>query len=149
MNRLRTGLALAATFTLAAGVAACSSTGEKNDYVDEVNALQTQYASDVTDLGTPTNTKELREVAKKGAELDAQLAEDIAAIDPPDEVAELHEQLVGVLEESAAATAEIEELVSGTNNIQKLTEAATKASETATKTQNEINELIDKINEEL
>ena len=149
MTRLRTGLALATTLTLALGVVACSSNDEKNEYVDQVNELQTQYAADIAELGTPSNTGDLRELAREGAALDQQLAEDVAAIDPPEEVTDLHEQLVDLLQESADATTEVQELVQSTDNPQRIQQALTEIDQTAQRTQGELNSLIDQINEEL
>jgi hypothetical protein len=149
MKGFRMAFALGLALLAGALFAACGDTDEKNEYVDRINELQASYAEELSAVGVPSSLAEVRELATKGAELDAQLAADVAAVDPPEEVADLHAELVATLEESAATTAELERVVDTTKNTQELQRAITEADRNAQATIDEFNALIDRINEEL
>ena len=149
MNGLRSTLAFGLALLLGVLVAGCSSSDEKNDYVDQINELQALYNDELSAVSVPTNLAEVRDLAAKGSELDAQLADDVAAVDPPEEVADLHEELVATLEVSAAASADLEKVVRTTNNRSELEKALTEADRNTDATIDKFNSLIDQINEEL
>lgn len=149
MNGFRSAYALGFVVLLGGLLAGCSDTDEKNEYVERINELQTEYQGEIGAAGVPSSLAEVRELATTGAELDARLAADVAAVEPPDEVADLHAELVAALEESAATTAELEQVVTSTKNRQELQRAIAQADRNSQATINEFNSLIDRINEEL
>jgi hypothetical protein len=149
MTRSKSAFALGLALLFTALLAACSSSDDKNAYVDEINALQQDYQAEITELGVPTTLPEVRELAATASDLDAQLAADVAAVDPPEEVADLHEELIAALEDSAAVTAEVEQIVSTTRDRAELQRAIAEANRNSETTIAEFNDLIDRINEEL
>jgi hypothetical protein len=147
MNRLRTALALASVLALA--LAACGSE-EQNDYVDEVNSLQESYAAEVTDLASnpASSGKEVARTADQMAELTTQLAADIEAVEPPDEVADLHAQLVDEFDGVADEIGKLSDQISG-SDLQQSVEAATGLATAVSEAQTKIQSLINEINAEL
>jgi hypothetical protein len=107
-------VALAAMLT----VAACDEdTDEQNDYVDEVNGVTTglndelsRIAEQVTSISNPGEAADA--FASFNEAIDSAAAE-LEAIDPPEEVEELQDQLVSEVErlatEAASVPAEIRE----------------------------------------
>lgn len=109
-------LALAAA---AAGLVACGGdTEEKNAYVDEVNGATSalnsglaEISSEAATVGSPAEAAGI--FSDFAAQLDAAAGE-LSAISPPDEVSELHTQLVEDVETlSAAATNAAGEIEAG------------------------------------
>jgi hypothetical protein len=149
MHGFRSAFALGLALLTGALLAACGGTDEKNDYVDEINALQQSYQSQIGQSSVPTNLAEVRALSKKAAELDDRLAADVAAVEPPGDVEDLHAQLVTTLEESAATTADLEQVVRSTSNRRELQRAIAEADRNTEATIDEFNALIDQINEEL
>jgi hypothetical protein len=149
MHGFRSAFALGLALLTGALLAACGGTDEKNDYVDEINALQQSYQSQIGQSSVPTNLAEVRALSKKAAELDDRLAADVAAVEPPGDVEDLHAELVTTLEESAATTADLEQVVRSTSNRRELQRAIAEADRNTEATIDEFNALIDQINEEL
>ena len=132
LPRLIAAIAVIASL-LAAG---CGDSSEKNDYVDDVNALQNDLVADVSAAAatTPTNQK--------------QAADGFEAVDPPDDVADLHSQLVDQIRSIAAETRKAEQtLRQGTP--QEAQKALSQLQTAATDAQNRLNMLIDEINADL
>ena len=155
MNRLRRASALAvAVVSIGAGgaiAAGCGEDEEANDYVDQVNDLQLAYVGDVTDLvsGTPPTTPNASaEVAGELADLTQGLADDIAAVEPPSEVADLHDQLVTTLEDVTAQIRNAQETISS-GNPQQAAQAANELQTATSEAQAELTNIIDQINQEL
>ena len=144
----RVSAVLTAAVAAAAIVAGCGNE-EQNDYVDEVNAIQQEIADAATDAGAsaPSDPKEAAAVGHQIADAFAQGAEDLQAVDPPEEVADLHEQLTQQLTQvaddinSAADTFE-------SGNAQQSAQAATELQQSVTQAQTEVNRLISEINNE-
>ena len=95
MSRLRLILPVllgAAALTL---VACSEDTDEKNDYVDEVNEVQTTLQDEIANLAqTPRSPEELVTFYDETvASLESAVAS-LEDIEPPDDVAELHDKLV-------------------------------------------------------
>ncbi|HEX2127588.1 MAG TPA: DUF6376 family protein [Solirubrobacterales bacterium] len=149
MNQLRTTLGVGLLIAAALVVPACGSE-ENNDYVDEVNELQGAYVEDVTDLTSvaPSSPDAVAKTAADLADLTARLASDIEDVEPPDDVAELHQQLVGELDKVADQIGGLEEDLAGSNP-QQAVQAATDLTSAITRSQTEIQSLIGQINEEL
>ena len=146
INWRRTVLTVGLACVLITALAACDSNDE---YVDEVNALTAEYDEYLSDLDpTPKTLGEIRRLAARGAELDSQLARDMAAIEAPDEVTDLHADLVALLEENAADSAEIEKLALAAENYRDL-QRVREATANARKNQARFDSLIEQINEEL
>lgn len=150
MSRLRSAPALVLALVLAAFVAAgCGGDSEeKNDYVDQVNELQLAYVDDVTALvsaAPPTTPQESAEVATELADLTEGVADDIEAVDPPEEVADLHDELVAtlrdVVDQIRGAQKEL-----ASDDPQAAANAASELQAATSGAQTELNSLIDQIN---
>jgi rRNA processing protein Gar1 len=131
-------------------VAGCGDSGEKNDYVDEVNSLQTDLVQRVSTAAgeAPTNQKQAADYAGKIAAIFGNAADQFAAVDPPDDVADLHSQLVGQIRSIAADTRKTERtLREGTP--EQARRALNQLRTAATDAQNRLNMLIDEINADL
>jgi hypothetical protein len=94
-------------------LAACGDTEEKNDYVDAVNNVTSTLNTGLGDVSSQANQVDAPDqVATVFTDFAAQLetaTTELDEITPPDEVSELHDQLVGELQEltdSANAAAE-------------------------------------------
>jgi outer membrane murein-binding lipoprotein Lpp len=145
---LKLVLAIAVVASLLA--AGCGDTGEKNDYVDQVNALQNDLVDKVTTAAgnAPTSQKEAAEYSAKIAAIFSASADEFAAIDPPQDVADLHSQLVDQIRSIAADTRKAERtLRQGTP--EEAQKALTELQNAATDAQNRLNMLIDEINTDL
>jgi hypothetical protein len=133
----------------AAAIAAGCGNEEQNNYVDEVNAIQTDIADAATEASTsaPSNPEEAADVGHQIADAFGQGADDLAAIDPPEEVADLHDQLTQELSQvaddinNAADTFE-------SGNAQQAAQAAVELQQSVTTAQTEVNSLIEQINSE-
>jgi len=154
MNRLRRVSAVAvAVVSIGAAGAFASGCGndEANDYVEEINDLQLAYVDDVTALisGTPPTTAEgSAEIAGDLADLTQGLADDISAVDPPEEVADLHGQLVTTLEDVSGQITDAEETIAS-GNPQQAAEAGAQLQQATTEAQTQLRSIIDQINSTL
>jgi outer membrane murein-binding lipoprotein Lpp len=145
---LRLILAIAVVASLLA--AGCGDGDEKNDYVAEVNELQNDLVADVTAAAgqTPTSQKEAADYAGEIAAVFSQAADRFAAVEPPQDVADLHSQLVDQIRSIAAQTRRAEQtLRNGTP--EEAQKALRKLQTAATDAQNRLNMLIDEINADL
>ena len=146
LPRLILAIAVAASLL----VAGCGDNGEKNDYVDDVNALQRDLVSEVSDSAsaTPTNQKQAADYAGEIAGIFSTAADRFEAVDPPDDVADLHSQLVDQIRSIAADTRKTEQtLRDGTP--QQAQKALNQLATTAADAQNRLNMLIEEINADL
>lgn len=141
---------LTATFAIlaiAGAVAAGCGNGAQNDYVDKVNTVQNSILSDVTDA-TSTPASSPKDAAKTGqaiADAFSTGADELESIDPPDEVADLHSQLVDQLRSvSKQLNDAADAFTSGSAQAQ--IQAANQLQQSATRAQTEINNVIDQIN---
>jgi hypothetical protein len=109
----RPRLMLVACLVAAATVvlAACGDTEEKNDYVDAVNNVTSTLNTGLGDVSTQASAVDSPDqVATVFTDFAAQLetaTTELEDISPPDDVSDLHDQLVGDLQEltDAANTA--------------------------------------------
>lgn len=96
---LRLAVACLAAISLVAGAGCGSDTKSSNDYVKAINKVQTEFASDIQKVGTsaPSGTdpaaKAKQTFSDLGAAIDKAVT-DLKAVDPPDEVKDLHNQLI-------------------------------------------------------
>ncbi len=109
-------MALAAVSAVA--VASCGEdTEEKNEYVDAVNEVTTTLNEGLTEISSGASAASPGQAATVFADFGEQLdtaAADIEGIDPPEEVAGLHDQLVTLIQDlSATATNAADEIKSG------------------------------------
>ena len=135
----------------AGGLAAgCGDSEEKNDYVDQINDLQLAYVDDITALVSeaPTTAKASAQLAADMAEITQGLADDIAAVTPPEEVTDLHDQLVTTLEGVSTQITDAGDAIAN-GNPQQAAAAATELQTATTEAQTELGSIIDQINSEL
>lgn len=128
----------------------CGDGEEKDAYVDEVNTLQTDLVQQVSTAAeaTPSNQKEAADYAGRIAGIFSRAADRFAAVDSPDDVADLHSQLVEQIRSIAAETRRAERtLRDGTP--EQAREALRNLRTAATDAQNRLNILIEEINSDL
>jgi outer membrane murein-binding lipoprotein Lpp len=131
-------------------LAGCGGNDEKDTYVEEVNALQAELVQQVSTAAepTPSSQEQAADYAGRIAGIFSRAADRFAAVDPPDDVADLHSQLVDQIRSIAADTRKAERtLREGTpeqarNALRQLQTAATDA-------QARLDRLIDEINSDL
>ena len=91
-------LAAAAT-ALIAGGAGCGGGGENEEYADEIQGVVEPLDSELREIGdTVTGSRSIEEVAKAVNAFEAEIAEtvnELEAIDPPPDVEQAHELLIG------------------------------------------------------
>jgi predicted nucleic acid-binding Zn-ribbon protein len=141
-----TVLALVCALAFAAG---CGN-GEQNDYVDEVNALQTELSTSLTEAGSnidPANPKSAVAAIGTMQEAFTNAADELEAVDPPEEVADTHAQLVETLRGIGDQIATVEESL-GSGNPQAMVAALTEMQTSVTQAQTELSSLVDEINAE-
>ncbi len=142
---------IAAIALAAATIAAGCGSEEQNEYVDEVNALQTELVTEVTETVSsvpPTDPKGFADVAAElQATFDAK-ADEFEAVDAPDDVAQLHGELVETIR---AVGTQIGDAEAGfaSGNPRKAQQSALALQEAGTELQTQLNGLIDEINAEL
>jgi Family of unknown function (DUF6376) len=144
---------IASLFAVAAILALVAGCGneEQNDYVDEVNALQTELVSQVTEAtsgSVPTTPEEAAEVAGELAQVFADGAEEFEAVSPPEEVADLHAQLVEQIR-GIADQVEAAEEAFNSGNAQEASQAALELQQAGNEAQTALDDLISQINDEL
>lgn len=115
MSRLRL-LTLALAVTSAVAFAACDEdTAENNEYVDQVNQVSSTLLDSVESL--PVGGGSPQQVSSALEEVSSQLetaSTDLAEIDPPEDVADLHDKIVTDLETlSSEATNAADEVSAG------------------------------------
>jgi hypothetical protein len=139
-------LAVAAIAVSAAG---CGN-GEQNAYVDQVNALQTQLVDEVTAVTTPppANAQEAAAIPGQLETAFTQMADDLEAVTPPSEVADLNDQLVTTIRDIAGQFADADAALSS-GNAQQAQQALGDLQTSISQGQTELNSLIDQINSAL
>jgi hypothetical protein len=120
-------LALACLAILAIAVSACGS--ETNDYRKDVSKIQEKYVTQLQEQATTASQNIQSDPAAASASLEqlaatsSKMADEIAAVDPPDDKQQLADQLVGAYRQLGTSALELKEAVAE-NDIQKLQEAA-------------------------
>jgi hypothetical protein len=102
MSRLRLLVPAVLIFAALSLVACGGDTAESNDYVDEVNEVQTALQNEISGLSrTPNSPDELVGFYEETvSSIDAAVTS-LEDISPPDEVADLHDQLIAAVQDLA------------------------------------------------
>ena len=150
MRRL---LPLLAAVAIGAVVAGCGTETKKaNDYVDAVNRAQNQFAttfdrlsSRITSTSTPQQDQRTLDGFKRAVD---KVVGDLRAVEPPDTVKTLHDQLVA---EIASYGREIDKAKSAFANgrPKEIIRAQTELVTAVTRVSGQINRTIDAINKKL
>lgn len=143
-------VAFAAVALIAAGCG--GDTEEKNDYVDQVNKAQTEFADQVTKLSTAITSTSSSSTDQKTIEsyqtaVDG-VVKDLEGITPPEDVKAEHQQLVDAMStygESVGAALEDLQGGSAQDRLKAATELQTASSTAGT----QINQAIEAINKKL
>lgn len=145
-----TRLAASAVATLAIAalpVAGCGGdTEEKNDYVDQVNKVQEEAVEGLSAMSASSPEQGL-EIFADINERFAGLVEDLEGIEPPDEVADLHEELIQVLRDFNTAYEEAG--FDESDDPAELAPAVSEFTTAAAETQTEFGRVINEINAKL
>ena len=153
MRHVRRPLMLLAAVALAASLlaAGCGDTEENNDYVEQVNQIQGDLVTEVTEAtteSTPTSQKEAADFAGTLAEIFNGSADDVEATEPPEDVADLHAQLVEQIRSIADQTSEVEDTLR-TGTPAEAQQALSALQTAANASQSELDSLIGQINDQL
>jgi hypothetical protein len=119
--------ALACLAVLAIAVTACGS--ETNDYRKDVSDIQEKYVAQLQEQATTASQNIQSDPAAASASLEQlaatsnRMADEVAAVDPPDDKQQLADQLVGAYRQLGTAALELKVAVT-TGDVVKLQEAA-------------------------
>lgn len=149
MKRVLRAVLVCAALVAALAFAACGNEDE-NEYVDEVNAVQQSFLDEVTAAAStpPTNPQQAGELVSTMQDAFTNAAEEFEAIEPPEDVADLHDQLVTTMADLGAQIGDLGEALQSGNPQQAAT-AATELQASITESQTEVTGLIDQINSQL
>ncbi len=136
----------------ALAVASCDEdTAENNEYVDQVNEVTTTLNSGLTEISSGAAATSPAEAATVFSDFGEQLdkaAADIEGIEPPEDVADLHDQLVTQVQDlGATATNAADEIEAG--GPAAVTGVATDFIAEATTASSEVDSTITEINSKL
>jgi hypothetical protein len=149
MNRiLRTALLAALTLTLVAATGCGGDTKENNEYVDAVNKAQNDFVAGVNkvqSMGASTKPEDV--FTQLNTAIDKVIA-DLKAVDPPDDVKDLHNQLIaemGKFDTSIATAADALK----SNDPQKISEAQVALGTDVSQIGTKVSSIITEINKKL
>jgi hypothetical protein len=142
-------LVVVASAAVALAATGCGN-AEKNDYVDKVNEIQNNLQTQATQAisTAPTNPAQAGELVKKLEAIFSDAADQLAAVDPPEDVADLHNQLVDKVREVSSQIGKLSDAFDS-GNPQQIQQAATDLQSAITKSQTDLSSLIDQINSQL
>jgi predicted RNA-binding protein with PIN domain len=149
-NRLLASLLAALVFALALLVGGCGQDEQANEYVDRVNAIQSDLVAEITALAadTPSSQEQAADYAREIAAIFSRAADRFAAVEPPQDVANMHAQVVEQIRAIATETRRAgRTLREGTP--EEAQKALAKLEAISTHAQNRLNLLIDEINADL
>jgi hypothetical protein len=150
MASLRRPLA-APAIAAALALGACGGDGEADDYVDEVNQVQVELVDEVTatvSANPPANAEQAADVAANLRDDFATTARELEAIEPPEEVAGVHDELVAAIRGLRAGIGEAERAFAS-GNPGRAARAASDLQAASADLQPELNRLVDEINAQL
>jgi hypothetical protein len=153
MTSLMRALVLAAVaLALVAGVGCGSDNKESNDYVSAINKAQTDFANSVQKIGTSASGSNATEKAQNTfASLEQaidKVVADLKAVNPPDKVADLHNELVSELNQFKGQVKTAGDSLSS-GDPQAITKAQTAFASSASTLGTRISQTIDNINKTL
>jgi len=151
--------ALAAALALAAGAAACGDDdggdggggADPDDYISELNDAQLDYVNDVTQVisGAPlTNPDALADAATELQEITDSSADEIEAIEPAEEVADLHEDFVAEMRTAATEFGDAADAFESGDQ-QQIAQAGTQLQTASTDVQTNLQQIVADMNEAL
>jgi peptidoglycan hydrolase CwlO-like protein len=145
-------LALLAALALSLVAAGCGDdTAAKNEYVDAVNKAQTDFAAAVQKIqadassASPDQAKQVFD--DLAGEVD-NVVSDLEAVEPPEEVSDLHNRLVDQMGSFGDSIREAGDSIDG-GDPQAIIEATTKFSQEVSKLGTDISTTINEINQQL
>ena len=146
----RAAICLAALLLVAAG---CGSDSQStNDYVSAINKVQTNFAKDVKKVGTERSGSDPAAAAKKTfADLKTaidRVVADLKAVQPPDKVKDLHNQLVSEMSQFDSQVKTAGESMSS-KDPKAIEKAQTQFASSASTLGTQISQTIDAINKKL
>jgi len=131
-----------------------SDTQSANDYVKQINKVQTDFASSLSSsasTGTTSTSDPLAGAKQTFQKIDTGLTKvvsNLKGITPPDKVKDLHRQLIAEISQLDQEVKKIAASVS-TGDLKKIATAQTNFASAATKLQNEFGQTINAINQKL
>ncbi len=142
-------LILVASAAVALAPTGCGN-AEKNDYVDKVNEIQNNLQTQATAAisSAPASPAQAGQLVKKLQGLFADAADQLAAVDPPSDVADLHQQLVDKVREVSDQIGKLADAFNS-GNPQQIQQAASDLQTAISDSQGELSSLIDQINSQL
>ncbi|MGH2985639.1 MAG: hypothetical protein ACRDLO_02990 [Solirubrobacterales bacterium] len=135
----------------ALALVACGSNEEDNDYVEQVNEIQNRLVDEVTETVSgepPANPNAAAGVAADLEGVFESTADEFEAIEPPEDVADLHDQLVAAIRGVGTRIGEAEKAFASGSS-QRAARAALELQTATTDLQPRLNTLIDDINAQL
>jgi hypothetical protein len=145
-------LALLAALALSLVAVGCGDdTASKNEYVDAVNKAQTDFAGAVSKIqadassASPDQAKQVFD--DLAGEVD-KVVSDLEAVEPPEDVSDLHNQLVDQMGSFGDSIREAGDSIDG-GDPQAIVEATTKFAQEVSKLGTDISKTIDEINQQL
>ena len=154
LMRVLTICVAALALVVAAGCGGGSNTSSKNDYVTALNKVQTDFASSLSasaGTGTTSSSDPLAGAKDTFKKIDAGLTKVVAnlkGIKPPDEVKDLHQQLITEIDQLDQEVKKVSDSV-GSGDLKKIATAQTDFAAAATKLQTQFSKTIDDINSKL
>jgi hypothetical protein len=158
MKRSHRLTAIAASLALAAGGAACGDDDDGGDggadpdaYIEELNNAQLDYVNSVTEVisgAPPANPNALADAATDLETITEDSADEIEAIEPAEEVADLHEDFVGEMRSAASEFGEAADAFES-GDPQEIQDAATQLQTASTEVQTNLQQIVADMNEAL
>jgi uncharacterized lipoprotein YehR (DUF1307 family) len=142
-----------AMLSLVAAAGCGSDTKESNDYVSEINKVQTDFANSVQKVGTSSSAGSDPAAAAKKTFSDLSAAidkviSDLKGIDAPDKVKDLHNQLISEMEEFNSQVGKAADSLSS-KDPQAILKAQSEFASSASTLGTKISKTIDDINTKL
>lgn len=144
-------MVIATTITALALIAVgCGDTADKNEYVDELNEVQTEVFNDISALnaGASTDPDEAEAEVRKLIDAVRDGADKIEDVEPHEDVTDLHAELVTLMRGFADDLEEQADKLD-TDDPATLIEAGTKIQELGSEAGREFDRVINEINSEL
>ena len=146
---LRAALVAMAMIAALAFAAGCGNE-EQNDYADDVNSAQESFLEEMTAAASQANPANAGQADQLIGEMQGAIdsfVSDLEGIEPPEEVADLHDELITTMSDIGGEIGELgDALTSG--NPQQAAQAAAQLTTAVSSAQTEVTSIIDQINAE-